>query len=260
VKKTAPQNILDHPRNARIEFLPEPHEYYYLADDGQKVQFKGATSLIGDYTNYFDKQKASAGTAWKRSQETGVQVSQGEILAEWKQTNQEAIDHGNYIHDALETFVKNGEIVDAALIDAFVKSYETMGLEPIAAEWTIYDQQIERASSIDGNFIALDGKYVIVDYKTNRKGVSYDSFGDQRMLFPLQGLYDSKYSSYSLQVSLYRYWVEKYYLDPKDVADLHYILWIGLDDAGQWIFDWMPALDLRTEVELIYNDQQALSN
>lgn len=249
-----PQNILDHPRNARIEFLPEPHEYYYTGDNGQKTQFRGATSLIGDYTNYFDRDKISKGVASRDGK------TQEQVLAEWKETNRISIEHGNYVHDCLENFVKTGEVADEPLVDAFILSYEAMGFTPVAAEWTIYDESIERASSIDGNFIGPDGRYVIVDYKTNKDGVKIEAYKDQRMVFPLQGLFDSKFSSYSLQVSLYRYWVEKFYLNPSDVADLHYILWIGKDQYGRWVFDWMPALDLRNEIQLIYNDLTALSN
>jgi len=252
VTKVAPTELLNHPRNALIEFLPEPHEYYFTCLNGEKKQFKGATSLIGDYTNYFDRNKISKGVAARDGK------SQQQVLDEWAENNKVAIDLGNYVHDALENFVKTGEIVDDALISSFVRSYESMGLTPLAAEWTIFDETIERASSIDGNFLAPDGRYVIVDYKTNRKGVDYDSYKDQRMVFPLQGLYDSKYSSYSLQVSLYWHWVEKYYMASKDISDLHYILWIGQDHNG-WVFDWMPALDLRKEIELIYADLSALT-
>lgn len=244
--------ILDHPRNTRIKFLPEPHEYYYRDDQGNSIKFDGVTGLLGNYSPFFDRDSISKGVARKRG------ISQQQVLAEWKETNAISINRGNYIHDALETFVKNGEIVDQRLIEKFVEAYEAMGLRPVAAEWTIYDESIGRASSIDGNFIDANGKYVIVDYKTNKDGVKFDSYKSQRMLFPVHGLLDSKHSMYSLQVSMYRYWVEKYYLEPEYISNQHWILHIGNDEqTGDWKFSWISALDLRTHIEKIYDDLQA---
>jgi ATP-dependent exoDNAse (exonuclease V) beta subunit len=246
------QKILNHPRNAQINFDPVPHTYHHTDEQGVVRQFKGVTGLIEDYGNYFDVEKISKAVAYKRG------VPQQQVKDEWKKTNKEAIDRGNYVHDTLEHFVKTGEILDEALVDGFVKSYEAMGLTPIAAEWTIFDETIERASSIDGNFADADGRFVIVDYKTNKDGVKFEAYKDQRMSYPLQGLYDSKHSKYSLQVSMYRHWVEKYYLDPSEVSDVHWILHIVQDTEGVWQFRWIMSMDYREEIKLIYDDLNAI--
>lgn len=244
------QQIIQHPRNTRIEFLVDEHEYYFTTDEGDRVQFQGVTGWIENFSPYFDRDKIAAGVARRDGKSTQ------QVLAEWKATNVESINRGNYVHDALEEFVLTGEIRNEALVDGFIASYEAMGFQPVTAEWTIYDERIGRASSIDGNFIDATGRYVIVDYKTNKDGVKQDSYKNQTLLHPLHHLRNSKYAKYSLQVSLYRHWVEQFYLDPADVADLHWILHIDWKDE-QWIFSWMPALDLRDEITLMYQDKTA---
>jgi len=244
-------DIVHHPRNQFIEFLEEPHEYYYQHQDGRREQFNGVTGLLDNYSPYFDREAISKGVARKRN------MSQEAVLAEWKETNKISIERGNYIHKVLENFVLTGEIENEPLVEKFVKSYESMGLRPVAAEWTIFDERIKRASSVDGNFIDAAGKYVIVDYKTNKDGVKFDSYKDQRMLFPLHGLLDSKHAMYSLQVSMYDYWVKKYYLNPDQVSKQHWILHVGNDASGDWVFTWIPAMDLTDYILKIYEDLAA---
>lgn len=233
--------------------MPDPHEYWHTDQNGNKTQYKGVTGLIGNYEPYFDKNAISKAVA-RRDKRT-----QEDVLAEWKKTNQESIVRGNYVHDCLEHFVKTGEVTDEPLIDGFVKSYEAMGLTPVAAEWTIYDESIQRASSVDGNFLDSNGNFVIVDYKTNKDGVKLKSYKDQRLVFPLQNLYASKHSVYSLQVSMYWYWIEKFYLNPQEISNAHWIVHIAQNKVTHaWEFEWIMALDLRKEIELIYNDFNAI--
>ena len=247
--------ILSHPRNERIEFIASSHEYFYTTDAGQRVKFRGVTGLLDEYTNFFDAQSMSKFIAYRDGK------TQQQVLAEWEDNKNQAIDRGNYVHDTLETFVKTGLVGDEALVDGFVASYRSMGLEPVAAEWTIYDEAVGRASSIDGNFIDQFGRYVIVDYKTNAKGVSLEPYKSQRMLYPLGHLLDCKHSLYSLQVSMYWRWIQQFYLPAEAISNAHWILHIVNEgfDTPDWKFNWIPALDMRQEIQLIYNNLAELA-
>jgi ATP-dependent exoDNAse (exonuclease V) beta subunit len=244
--------LQNHPRNKHIEFLPEPHEYYY-SQSGQwndKVKFGGVTGFLDNFAEMFDRDNIAKGVAYR----DGKNVE--DVLAEWQAKADEAIAHGNYVHDTLEHFTKTGEIRDEALVSAFVKSYESMGLTLVGAEWTIYDESIGRASSIDGNFVDQNGRFVIGDYKTNRDISKnfWDSYKNKTLLYPIHNLIASKYVKYSLQVAMYRRWIEQYYIPAEQVSNTNFIIHVSQDIHGAWKFSWFPALDLRPQIQLIYDD------
>lgn len=236
-------HIINHPRNLSIKFDKQLHKYWYADNPLEfNVEFKGVTSLIGEYKNPFERDRISKFVAQREG------VSQQEILDQWEQTRDDAIDYGNLVHDSIEEFDNTGEINPACETEITNYSNQALmyGLTPVISEWVVYDEDIRRASAIDKLFYREDDKkYVIGDFKTPEKGIQYEGYKGQRMLYPLRGLHDSSYWHYSLQLSMYRRWLKDKY--GVDVADDSYLIYIR-DNVCEFIL----AANLDEEINSLY--------
>lgn len=237
------EHIINHPRNLSIKFDKDKHKYWY-ADNPLEFnkEFKGVTSLIGDYKNPFERDRMSKYVAMRDG------ITQQEVLDMWNETRDTAIEYGNLIHDSIELMDETGELNPECETELanYAKECSLYNLESVISEWVVYDEDIERASAIDKLFYRKDDKkYVIADFKTPEKGIQYSGYKDQRMLYPLRNLPDSSYWHYSLQLSVYRRWLkEKYYVD---VAEDSYLIYIR-DNVCEFIL----AANLDDEIHALY--------
>jgi hypothetical protein len=90
------QQILNHPRNRDIFYEPKSHTYWYQLEE----QYDGITKWIGRYKNPFDRQGISMAVA-RRDGKT-----QKEVLKEWDNKRDTSAEYGNFVHDAIERWVK----------------------------------------------------------------------------------------------------------------------------------------------------------
>ena len=198
-----------------FKFFEEDHHYEYK---GQRVGIS-VTRLIEEYTNEFDSQAVAERVA-ARDNKTIQQV-----LDEWKQKNQYACDKGHLGHlyaqslwngenvlDEIEKFTNGLEtpldkILDQA--DNFYRDYQDR-LGPLADEFVIGSEEYDIASAIDHIFInKFTGGLVLVDYKTNSDIHKSEKYA-KNMKVPLTHLKDFTLNHYYIQLSIYKYLVEKY--------------------------------------------------
>lgn len=205
-----------------FKFFEENHTYTYK----DKPISIGATGLIEQYTQDFDAEVVAEKVAIRDNKT--IQ----EVLDEWKQKNKYACDKGHLGHlyaqslwngenvlDEIEKFTNGLEtpldkILDQA--DNFYCDYKDR-LEHLADEYVIGSEEYDIASAIDHLFInKLTGGLVLVDYKTNS-----DIYKDQKyyknshkkppkMKVPLHNIDDFTIKHYHIQLSIYKYIVEKY--------------------------------------------------
>ena len=91
----------------------------------------------------------------------------------------------------------------------FKKDYEDR-LEHIYDEYVIGSEEYDIASAIDHLFInKLTGGLVLVDYKTNSDIHKNEKYA-KNMKVPLSHLKDTTLNHYAIQLSIYKYLVEKY--------------------------------------------------
>ena len=194
-------------------------------DDGHYYTYKdkpisiGATGLIEQYTQDFDAQAVAEKVAEKQGK------SVQEVLDEWKQKNKYACDKGHLGHlyaqslwngenvlDEIEKFTNGLEtpldkILDQA--DNFYYDYKDR-LEHLYDEYVIGSEEYDIASAIDHLFInKLTGGLVLVDYKTNSDIHKNEKYA-KNMKVPLSHLKDFTLNHYYIQLSIYKYLVEKY--------------------------------------------------
>ena len=196
-------------------FFENDHHYEYK---GKKVGIS-ATRLIEQYTNEFNAELIAEKVAIRDNKT--VQ----EVLDEWKMKNELACLKGDYGHVHVQNRFAGINILDELkdcsmtlktpleLIfkqgDNFYNDYKDK-LELIANEFIIGSEDYDIASAIDGLFINKEtGGLILVDYKTNSDIHKNEKYA-KPMKAPLRSLKDNTLNHYYLQLSLYKYIVEKY--------------------------------------------------
>lgn len=200
-----------------FKFFEEGHYYQYKGKDvGISV-----TRFIEQYTQEFKQQEIAERVA--RRDGKSVQ----EVLDEWKYKNQFACEKGSTCHEYAQslwsgsqyrklTFDDSKEYLGAVYkiqkqAENFKADYNGK-LEHLADEYIVGSSEYDIASAIDHLFInKLTGELILVDYKTNSYLSGYNKKAySKRMKVPLQHLNDDAIHHYYIQLSIYKYLIEKY--------------------------------------------------
>lgn len=198
-----------------FKFFEEDHHYEYK---GERVGIS-VTRFIEEYCNEFDADAIAERVATR----DGKSVQ--EVLNEWKTKNQIACEKGHLGHEyaqslwngtnTLEEIKNSSEAVKILLepilrqADNFYNDYKDR-LEHLYDEYIIGSEHYNIASAIDHIFInKLTGGLVLVDYKTNSDIHKSEKYA-KKMKVPLTHLKDFTLNHYYIQLSIYKYLVEKY--------------------------------------------------
>lgn len=203
-----------------IEFHEEGH-FYTLNDYKFGIS---ATSLIETYSQEFDSDSISQMVANKRG------ISQQDVLNEWKKENEFSCIKGSCIHlKAQSLWMNTNYEIDYNTIDETVdknrlkKEYDIMSKQAInfyndykdmydmiQDEFIVWSKEFDIAGSIDG---IMYNKYTqqccILDFKSN-KDLQFESKYHKKMKIPLHKLDDVNGQHYYIQLSIYKYLIEKY--------------------------------------------------
>lgn len=196
-------------------FFEEDHHYEYK---GKRVGIS-VTRLIEEYTNEFDAEAIAEKVAIKNN------VSIQNVLDEWEYKNKFACEKGSTCHEYAQTrwsgeeykplfFDKSMDYLNAvAKIQQqavmFYNDYNDR-LIHLADEFVVGSMEYDVCSAIDHLFInKLTGGLVLVDYKTNSDIHKSEKYA-KNMKVPLSHLKDFTLNHYYIQLSIYKYLVEKY--------------------------------------------------
>lgn len=200
-----------------FKFFEKGHYYQYKGKDvGISV-----TRFIEQYAQEFKQQEIAERVANR----DGKTVQ--EVLDEWKYKNQFACEKGSTCHEYAQSLWSGAEweakhfdwsyqfqeALDKIIEQADHFNYEYRDkLEHLADEYIVGSSEYDIASAIDHLFInKLTGELVLVDYKTNSYLSGYNKKAySKKMKVPLQHLNDDAIHHYYIQLSIYRYLIEKY--------------------------------------------------
>lgn len=204
-----------------FKFYPQDHHYEFK---GKRVGIS-VTSLISQYENEFDKENIARAVANKE----GKSVT--DVLKEWQYKADFACRKGSTCHEfaqsrwnkepyELDKFDENEEYLNAVIkvqkqAVNFYEDYKDI-FEHIADELIVGSEEFDIASAIDHLFVnKLTGGLVLVDYKTNSTLKGYNDNGKSNryakyMKVPLSHIKDITLFHYYIQLSIYKYIIEKY--------------------------------------------------
>ena len=196
-------------------------------EDGHYYEFKGkrvgisATTLIHEFCEEFDEQEMAKKVAIKNNQMVY------EVLEEWHYKRDFACEKGTTCHEYAQSLWSGEEwnllpfdnseeyltAVDKIKIQAdnFKKDFEDK-LEHLFDEFVIGSEEFDIASAVDHLFYnKLTGELVLVDYKTNSLMSGYNKKPyKKKMKIPLNKYNDDALNHYYVQLSIYKYIIEKY--------------------------------------------------
>lgn len=237
------------------------HDFRFFSDD-HHYEYKGkrvgisVTTFIHEYANEFQEEKMAERTANKNNKTVE------EVLNEWHYKRDFSCEKGTTCHEFSQSLWSGNEynelLFDGSIeyINAvnkiqnqakqFKKDYEDK-LEHLYDELPIGSYEFDIASCVDHLFYnKLTGGLVLVDYKTNSLLDGYNKQPYKKaMKIPLQHLNDDSLHHYHLQLSIYKYLIEKY---AKIKVDEMFIVYMSENIENYEIID-VPYL--KKEVETI---------
>jgi hypothetical protein len=245
-----------------ITFLSSTHKYFIDNAPGALIS---VTGLLGLYKEKFDKEKWSAITAKKQGTTPDV------IKSIWDLNTLYSTTKGTMLHNYIENFYNNKvvqynkEQVEKELgteehlklreeIPILIKQFNNFyndhkHILPVKSEFPVGDIKGTKVCGML-DMLAYNIKndtFEIYDYKTNKDIRRINSY-NKYMLPPLEHLFECEYNTYSLQLSIYKYFIEKYTSIKIDKLN---VIWFNQKNDDYEVIN----LDyLGEEVELILND------
>ena len=206
------------------KFFENDHHYEYK---GNRVS-TGVTTFIHEYAEEFDAETAARRVAAK----TGQSVE--EIIAEWEYKKNLACTKGSTMHEYVQSLWTGAEwhIQEFDDSDEYKKATDKIKkiadkfheehphFIHIADELPIGDPDYDIASCVDHLFAEswkdpgtgkFETRLIVADYKTNTElsGYNKKAYG-KKLKPPLQHLDNCALNIYYLQLSIYKYIIEKY--------------------------------------------------
>jgi hypothetical protein len=202
----------------KVKYYDEPHKYFV---DGK--QLISVTTLIHQYEEGFDE------NYWLEVKSDEYGITQEQVKFAWDFINDFGTTKGSVIHDYAENLFNNKvfpypekEIIKKfgynaiwdeylltkKLVDDFYK-YSFNKLIPIRLEYVVYDEEFGIGGMVDLLFYNVKaGEFQIWDWKTNKEYRFESDYGNHLKgdLFMLQ---ECEHTTYSLQLSTYKYIIEK---------------------------------------------------
>lgn len=238
-------------------FFEQDHHYEYKK---QKVGMS-VTKLIEQYTNEFDAETIAERVATKENKT--IQ----QVLDEWKYKNEFACAKGSLCHQYAQylwnkqqqDFVldskfdnkRNREKVNVILKQAenfYTDHYDE--LEHLADEFIIGSEEFDIASAVDHLFVnRYTNELILVDYKTNSDIYKNERFA-KNMKVPLNHLKDTTLNHYFLQVSIYKYLIEKY--TDLEISEM-FIVWFSEKKEN---YEIIETKYLKNEVQKILENRR----
>jgi hypothetical protein len=245
-----------------ITYYDEPHDYLI---DG--VKYESTTGLLGEYKEKFDSQY----WAKRKAKENSITVE--EQLLEWEVINKVATTKGTIIHNYIEDRLANkvfpypdqfvfDEVghINLRYMDVVKKKVEVLmkmadsfiddiagKLLPIKSELVVGDLDYRLCGMVDQLFYNYKAKELqIWDWKTNKRLDRYSKY-KKKMKGELSHLDECHINTYSLQLSVYKYIIEK---NTNIKLGDCFIVWFFEDNST---YEVIKCKELSEEVKIILN-------
>ena len=206
-----------HPRDDHISFHEPTHTYYI---DGSSEKVISCTGFIHSFFPHFDAdatiKKMMSSKNWLSNKWYGMSAE--EIKKTWNDSGKEASTRGTAMHLAIEQFLHGSpELIDPSNYGTIEWNYfmnfwrdVEHDLVPYRSEWEVWMKEYLLCGSIDMVFYSKKKKgYVIYDWKRSKEIKTTNNFGNG--FGPVSHLPDCNYWHYTLQLNIYKYFLEKFY-------------------------------------------------
>ncbi len=245
-KNTYLSSLYPHPRDLNIKFYEETHKYTITTDPSSK--YTSVTTWVHEHFPKFDSdliiKNMMKGKGWKEGHKYWGMTPQ-EIKAQWNTNKDSVANAGTDLHYDIECFMNDKrflfkythkelyEIYDSDTCEDkkkekpiewqyfinFVK--DTPQLKPYRTEWTVYDEDLKLAGSIDMVYENNDGSLSIYDWKRCKEITRVNNFNKFALKQCINYMHDSNFWHYCIQLNTYKAILERKY--DKIVKDLYLV-------------------------------------
>ena len=187
----------------------DQENHKYILDSSPEFKFSSVTEFIHFFFEKFDQEKVATKLINTNPKYSGKTLN--EVLKEWRK----GAERGSIVHNELEMFVKENiapkhqmSITGAR----WLKEKQKNEHNSFFSEVIVYSKELGIAGTIDLLvYNSEQNMYHLVDWKTNKR-IDKNSFRNKKgILSSSQHLDDCNFVHYSLQLSFYRYILERYY-------------------------------------------------
>ena len=200
-----------------IKFDEKTHTY-----KAENKKLISVTTYLNQFKKPFDADKIATNYPEKNN------LIKKDVLEKCKNEADISKERGNIIHDAIELFltkhqttVNTSKYVEQKELENIYKY-----LLELLKEYKVVDCEKIIGSSelgIAGTFDCLmqnrkTGNLCLIDWKTNKEIKTENQW--QNLLYPLYDLEDCDFNIYSLQLSIYKYIIEKFNLYSNNIEEL----------------------------------------
>lgn len=193
-----------HPLDSQINFDEPTHTYTV---NGRV--FKSVTTIVEECFEQFDAEY------WSKKKAPSLGLTPQQVKRMWEKKGEEARNLGTQLHEKIERYYLGQSNISDDTYRLFEKFTQLYHLSPYRTEWTIFDEDTQIAGTLD--FLNFQNEvFTIYDWKRSNKVVvcgkaeTYSKWG-KKAFNPISHVPDTTYWHYALQVSIYRYILEKNY-------------------------------------------------
>lgn len=235
-----------HERDPNLVFDELTHTYTILTDPGSK--YTSVTTINHSHFPHFDAdaviKNMMKGRNWNEKNKYWGQTPE-QIKAQWKQNAESVSGAGTQLHFNIECFM-NQDLPKGYTHKDLLENYEAQlaagspppntseewdfflqyiraspHFKPYHTEWTIYDEDLKIAGSIDMVYENPDGTLSIFDWKRAKEITKANGFNKYAITPEIEHLPDTNYWHYSLQLNTYKAILEAKY--GKTITDLYLV-------------------------------------
>ena len=194
-------------KNDEIKLEESTHKY--ILEGHEDIEFTSVTTCISEFFEKFDKEAVAYKLVTKIPKYKGRSAE--DLIKEWE----DAANYGTEVHKEIEDYIKLKKTpkLDRAIAGVnWLNKYIQKSDYDIFSEVIVYCKELKIAGTVDLLvFDKISKKYSILDWKTSKE-IKTDSYkmktGNKA---ETNDLLDCKFNHYALQLSLYRYLLEKKY-------------------------------------------------
>jgi len=224
-----------HVRDKNIKFYEHGHRYEITCDPGKR--YTSVTTLVHSQFPKFNADAIINKMMKSKSWAPGHKywgLTADEIKAQWNTSGTAAANSGTNLHEQIENFMNDGrftfdythrELLQEHLI---MKQYENIErgiewefflkfvednphLKPYRTEWTIYDESVKVAGSIDMVYENPDSTLEIYDWKRCKEITSVNGWNETATNPLISHLPATNFWQYALQLNTYKRILEAKY-------------------------------------------------
>jgi hypothetical protein len=232
-----------HTRDNNISFEEKEHKYTILTDSQSK--YTSVTTFIHSHFPKFDPDKIidkmMKSKSWKEGHKYWNKSSE-EIKKEWTNNGSSVSQLGTSLHFQIECFMNNPTLNKGYThLDLLNHYYQTQSeqiptkewnyfiqfihnfphLKPFRTEWTIYNEDLKLAGSIDMVYINPDDTLSIYDWKRVKNISRVNTFDKYAITESICHVPDTNFWHYAIQLNMYKTLLELKY--NKKVTELYLV-------------------------------------